>query len=162
MWSQTLCTPILASVMVPGGCCSQGCHGYLPCSHWQLPQSFQAPSLHLSIVDEFNDHGPWWLQPQYYCSDKIMLVSLDCCFPIGSLLLRCLRNQKRDHFLCATVKVDLDAMRWPCGFLGRPIQVDLATFWLSKLKMVSWYRWGAIFFLTLSGNVEVLVILFLS
>ena len=44
------------SVTVPGGCRSQGCHGYPTRSALVLeaPLSFQAPSPSSSIVDEFN------------------------------------------------------------------------------------------------------------
>ena len=44
------------SVTVPGGCRSQGCHGYPTCSApvLEAPPSFQAPSPSSSIVDEFN------------------------------------------------------------------------------------------------------------
>jgi len=42
-------------VTVPGGCRSQGCHGYPTCSTQLLlaPPFFQAPSPSSSIVDEF-------------------------------------------------------------------------------------------------------------
>ena len=44
----------LLSVTVPGGCRSQGCHGYCLRSG-RLPQGFQAPFPHSSIIgDEFN------------------------------------------------------------------------------------------------------------
>ena len=44
------------SVTVPGGCRSQGCHGYPTRSApvLEAPPSFQAPSPSSSIVDEFN------------------------------------------------------------------------------------------------------------
>ena len=44
------------SVTVPGGCRSQGCHGYPTRSApvLEAPPSFQAPSSSSSIVDEFN------------------------------------------------------------------------------------------------------------
>ena len=43
------------SVTVPGGCRSQGCHGYPTRSApvLEAPPSFQAPSPSSSIVDEF-------------------------------------------------------------------------------------------------------------
>ena len=46
------------SVTVPGGCRSQGCHGYLTRSALVLeaPLSFQAPSPSSSIVDEFKNY----------------------------------------------------------------------------------------------------------
>ena len=42
------------SVMVPGGCRSQGCLGYLHV-HLGLPQFIQAPSPRPSTGDGFND-----------------------------------------------------------------------------------------------------------
>ena len=44
------------SVTVPGGCRSQGCHGYPTRSApvLEAPPSFRAPSPSSSIVDEFN------------------------------------------------------------------------------------------------------------
>ena len=53
------------SVTVPGGCRSQGCHGYPTRSApvLEAPPSFQAPSPSSSIVDEFNlDFGSECLQ----------------------------------------------------------------------------------------------------
>ena len=46
-----LSTEVL-SVVAPGGCHSQGCHGYLH-AHLRLPQFTQAPSPHPSIGDGF-------------------------------------------------------------------------------------------------------------
>ena len=45
------------SVTVPGGCRSQGCHGYPTRSApvLEAPPSFQAPSPSSSIVDEFKE-----------------------------------------------------------------------------------------------------------
>ena len=47
----------VVSVTVPGGCRSQGCHGYPTRSApvLEAPPSFQAPSPSSSIVDEFNN-----------------------------------------------------------------------------------------------------------
>ena len=46
------------SVTVPGGCRSQGCHGYPTRSApvLEAPPSFQAPSPSSSIVDEFKSY----------------------------------------------------------------------------------------------------------
>ena len=50
------------SVTVPGGCRSQGCHGYPTRSApvLEAPPSFQAPSPSSSIVDEFKWGNYWW------------------------------------------------------------------------------------------------------
>ena len=51
----SIMVPLFFSVTVPGGCRSQGCHGYPTRSALVLeaPPSFQAPSPSSSIVDEF-------------------------------------------------------------------------------------------------------------
>ena len=68
------------SVTVPGGCRSQGCHGYPTRSApvLEAPPSFQAPSPSSSIVDEFK---------YIYMEDYISLLIQQQSLSRGSSLI---------------------------------------------------------------------------
>ena len=85
----SIMVPLFFSVTVPGGCRSQGCHGYFTHSTLvpEAPPSFQASSPSSSTVDEFNCPLTGQLNKINPClRAKILLFHIQCSSKKSELL----------------------------------------------------------------------------